>query len=249
MTKHHYGYIPDLKDKRDHCYAMLEGQVLPSLVDLRSGCPPVENQLDLGSCTSFATGAAIRFARKKQNLPDFVTSHLFLYYESRAKNQKSVDAGATIRGAIKAAAAKGDCPETEWPYDINQFAVKPSAKCYTDALKDRAISYLRVSQSLVQLKSCLAQGFPVVVGFTVYDSFESQEVASTGVVPMPGPDESVLGGHAVLVVGYQDDQHRFIVRNSWSQQWGDKGYFYMPYAYLQDSNLASDFWTIRAITQ
>jgi C1A family cysteine protease len=248
LTQHHYGYIPDLKDKRDHRFQILEGQVLPQQVDLRTFCPPVEDQGQLGSCTSFATGAAIRVARKVQGLQDFVTSHLFLYYNSRAKNQKSVDAGATIRGAIQAAGQYGDCPEPEWPYDINKFASKPPTQAYQDALKDRAISYLRVSQSVTQMKACLAQGFPIVIGFTVYDSFESNEVAKTGMVPMPSQNESVLGGHAILVVGYRDSDQKWIFRNSWSDQWGDKGYGYFDYKYLVDRDLASDFWTIRTIS-
>lgn len=247
MTKRAYGCIPDTKDRRDYRYSVPEGQVLPMLVDLRSLCPPIEDQGQLGACTSFAAGAAIRVARKKQSLPDFVTSHLFLYYNSRAKNQKSVDSGATIRDAIKAASKQGDCPESEWPYDIAQFAVKPPTQAYTDALKDRAISYLRVAQTITQMKSCLASGYPIVVGFSVYESFESDQVAKTGIVPLPSQNEQLLGGHAVLVVGYRESDQKFIVRNSWSEQWGDKGYFYMDYEYLADYDLASDFWTIRTI--
>jgi len=109
------------------------------------------------------------------------------------------------------------------------------------------VSYSRVSQTPSQMKGCLASGFPFVFGFTVYDSFESQDVAKTGVVPMPASGESVLGGHAVLAVGYDDGQQRFIVRNSWGTGWGMHGYFTMPYAYLTDRGLASDFWTIRLI--
>lgn len=246
MPKHHYGYIPDLRDKKDIRYSIPEGQVLPTLVDLRSQDSPIEDQGQLGSCTSFATGAAIRFARRKQGLSDFVTSHLFLYYNSR--KIKSEDTGATIRDAIKAASKQGDCPETEWPYNIEVFASRPPKRAYDDALKDRAISYLRVNQTVTQMKSCLASGYPIVVGFTVYDSFESNEVAQTGIVPMPSQNESVLGGHAVLVVGYRESDQMFIVRNSWSAQWGDKGYFYMPYEYLADYDLASDFWTVRTIS-
>jgi C1A family cysteine protease len=98
------------------------------------------------------------------------------------------------------------------------------------------------------MKGCLADGYPIVFGFTVYESFEGQDVAQTGVVPMPGVSESVLGGHCVVVVGYDDSKDWFIVRNSWGTGWGDQGYCYMPYQYLTDQNLASDFWTIRAVT-
>jgi C1A family cysteine protease len=106
-------------------------------------------------------------------------------------------------------------------------------------------SYQRVPRVLNQLKGCLASGLPFVFGFSVYDSFESQEVARTGVVPMPDTaTEQLLGGHAVLAVGYDDADQRFVVRNSWGEGWGDGGYFTMPYAYLTERSLASDFWAI-----
>jgi C1A family cysteine protease len=97
------------------------------------------------------------------------------------------------------------------------------------------------------LKGCIASGYPFVFGFTVYDAFESQEVAKTGVLNMPGPKEKVQGGHAVLAVGYDDATQRFAVRNSWGKDWGIKGYFTIPYSYLTTTNLADDFWTIRIL--
>jgi C1A family cysteine protease len=97
------------------------------------------------------------------------------------------------------------------------------------------------------MKGCLASGYPFVFGFSVYESFESPEVLDTGVVPMPSDGEAQLGGHAVLAVGYDDATARFIIRNSWGTSWGDGGYGYMPYAYLTDSDLAADFWTIRVV--
>jgi C1A family cysteine protease len=109
------------------------------------------------------------------------------------------------------------------------------------------MSYQRVVRSLPQLRGCLAEGFPFIFGFTVYESFESDAVASTGVAPMPGPGERVLGGHAVLAVGYDDADQRFLVRNSWGTKWGNGGYFTMPYAYLTERNLSSDFWTLRTV--
>jgi len=246
-NREHYGWIPDLPDQRDRVYGAPYAtlQALPPSVDLRDGCPPVEDQLALGSCTSFAAGAAIRFARKKQGLPDFVTSHLFLYYNSR--RQKTVDSGAYLRDVMKSASRLGDCPELEWPYVIDHFDVHPPILCYQDALKDRVLSYQRVIRSLDQMKGCLASGWPFVLGFSVYESFESAQVAQTGVVPMPGPNEAVLGGHAIVCVGYMDDKQQFIFRNSWGN-WADKGYGYIPYAYLMNKGLSSDFWTIRTIS-
>lgn len=250
MAKHHYGYIPDIADFRDHIYAALPEHIaaLPSSVDLRAQCPPIEDQGQLGACTSFAVGAAIRFARKKQGLPDFVTSHLFLYYNSRAmEGTVNSDAGAAIRDVVKSANRQGDCPESEWPYDISQFMVRPPQQCYTDALKDRALRYQRVQQSPSQVKACLASGYPIVCGISVYQSFESDEVAQTGMVPIPQPAEQLLGGHAICVVGFDDATQKFTCRNSWSAQWGDQGYFYLDYQYLLNAGLASDFWVIKTV--
>jgi C1A family cysteine protease len=246
-----YGWVPDLPDARDYMYAAPVEMMakLPSKVDLRPNCPPVYDQGQLGSCTGNAIAGAVQFDREKQNLkPDFVPSRLFIYYGERViEGTVNSDAGAQIRDGIKVVAKQGVPPETDWPYDITKFADKPPPKAFTDALKDLAVSYSRVAQNLGQMKGCLASGFPFVFGFTVYDSFESQQVAQTGVVPMPASGESVLGGHAVVAVGFDDGQQRFIVRNSWGTGWGMQGYFTIPYAYLTDTGLASDFWTIRLI--
>jgi C1A family cysteine protease len=129
----------------------------------------------------------------------------------------------------------------------SKFAQKPPAQAFSDALRHRTVSYQRLVNTLMQMKGCLAAGYPFVFGFSVYASFESPTVAQTGVVPMPQPNEQLLGGHAVLAVGYDDAQQRFTVRNSWGPTWGMAGYFTMPYAYLTDTNLADDFWTVRII--
>jgi C1A family cysteine protease len=152
-----------------------------------------------------------------------------------------------IRDGIKSVAKQGDCPESEWPYDINKFTEKPTASCYTHALKYKVVQYQRVVQTVNQMKGCLASGYPFVFGFTVYESFETPTVAQTGMVPMPAPAEKILGGHCVVAVGYDDAQQRFIIRNSWGNKWAIAGYCTMPYAYLTDFNLSSDFWNIRLV--
>ena len=240
-----YGWIPDIPDQRDHLYAapVVAARALAVSADLRAQCPPVYDQGQLGSCTANAIAAAVQFDRMKQKLKsDFTPSRLFIYYNERVmEGTVATDSGAMIRDGIKSVGAQGDCPESEWPYDVAKFAKKPKAKCYKDAKKYKAVQYQRLVQTLMQTKGCLASGYPFVFGFTVYESFESEDVAKTGVVPMPAHTEKVLGGHAVTAVGYDDAQQRFIVRNSWGTGWGMKGYFTMPYAYLTDSKLADDF--------
>ncbi len=247
-----YGWIPDLPDQRDYLYSSPTHvlKALPTSVDLRPGCPPVYDQGQLGSCTANAIAGAIEFDQIKQQLAQiFVPSRLFIYYNERAmEGTVNSDSGAMIRDGVKSVATQGGCPESEWPYTISQFTVKPPQQCYQDALAHKVALYQRITPTLSQLKGCLASGYPFIFGFTVYASFESDAIDKTGIVPMPRYGEQVLGGHAVVAIGYNDMHQWFIVRNSWSDQWGDKGYCYMPYAYLTNSQLASDFWTIQSVS-
>ncbi|AHH93725.1 C1 family peptidase [Kutzneria viridogrisea] len=262
-SKARYGWVPDLPDARDHVYAAPHAAVanLPASTDLRSVLPDSYDQGPIGSCTANAIGGAFQFAVRKQQLPDLMPSRLFIYYNERAiEGTVGTDSGAMIRDGVKSVAKQGVCAESEWPYEAVQAdasghfpagsreVTKPSDSCYQHALQNRATSYQRVPRTLDQFRGCLAAGFPFVFGFTVYSSFESSEVAKTGVVPMPAAKESVLGGHAVLAVGYDDSQQRFLVRNSWGTGWGQHGHFTMPYAYLTDANLSDDFWTIRVVS-
>lgn len=245
-----YGWIPDVPDQRDHLYAAPPQflKALPASTDLRAKCPPVYNQGELGSCTANAIAAALEFERMKQKMSDFVPSRLFIYYNERAiEGTVAIDSGAMLRDGIKSVASDGACPEPEWPYDIARFTRKPTARCYKDAKLDRAISYQRMLQDLNQMKGCLASGFPFIFGFTVYESFESDEVRRTGHGRLPDWGERPIGGHAVMAVGYDDARQWFLIRNSWGPEWGMKGYFTLPYAYLIQPGLASDFWTIRLV--
>jgi C1A family cysteine protease len=243
-----YGWIPSLPDHRDLVYKVSTPISLPPLIDLRPGMPTPYNQGQLGSCTANGIAGSIEYERKKQGLPELMPSRLFIYYNERViEHTVKSDSGATIRDGIKAVNSKGVCPESEWGYDITKFTKKPPKKCYKDAAHDRVLQYAGVPQYLTSMKECLAEGYPIVLGFTVYESFESSEVAKTGIIPMPGKNESALGGHCIMVVGYDDSKQWFICRNSWGDSWGDKGYFYMPYQYLTNPDLTSDFWTIRLV--
>ena len=258
-----YGWKPDLPDQRDFSYSVSRaGQAAPTKVDLRPQCPPVYDQGQIGSCTANAIAAALEFDMMRQQLEAFTPSRLFIYYNERLmEGTVASDAGANIRDGIKSVASVGDCPETLWPYDDtpaltpgNTFppdakaATAPTADCYDNAVHHKALVYESVDQNLADMKGCLNDGYPFVFGFTVFPSFESDDVAlNGGNVPMPGSDEQTIGGHAVMAVGYDDEKRVFIVRNSWGPTWGDAGYCYMPYAYLLDDNLSDDFWVIRTV--
>jgi len=242
-----YGWIPDLPDQRDYRYAELAAVIptLPPEVDLRSGCTPVENQGKIGSCTACALVGDLEYVKKQKQKAAVNFSKLFLYYNERVvRHTQDRDSGASLRDGIKTLVKIGDCLETLWPYVPSKLAVQPPESCYQNALGYQITNYYRL-HALSEMKHTLSTGFPFVFGFAVYESFESSAVAHTGVVSMPAAEERLIGGHAVAAVGYIDAKKYLIVRNSWGAQWGDHGYFYMPYAYLTNASLSSDFWTIR----
>jgi C1A family cysteine protease len=247
-----YGWVPDIPDARDYLYSAPDAVLaeLPKQVDLRSDCPEIYDQGQLGSCTANAIGAAFQYQDKKQGGGDFIPSRLFIYYNERViEDTVDTDSGAMIRDGIKSLAKLGVCPETMWPYDIPKFRDKPGDDSYTEALEHQALVYRRIVPRLHQMQGCLASGTPIVFGFSVYESFETQEVARTGIVPLPPRGEQLLGGHAVLAVGYDDNTQRFLVRNSWGTGWGMDGYCTMPYGYLTDPQLAQDFWAIYTVEE
>lgn len=245
-----FGWVRDSLDHRDRSLTLAAPTaqvVLPPAVDLRGlYMAPVYDQKSLGSCTANAIAAAVDFERAKQEAGLMYPSRLFIYYNERViEGTVESDSGAQIRNGIKVIASQGVPKESAWPYVEDQFAVKPTDSDYTDALLNKTLSYSRVTQSEYHVKHCLAVFFqPVIFGFTVFEAFESDEVAKTGTVAMPGPNDVPIGGHAVLCCGYSDSTKTFLVRNSWGGTWGDGGYFHMPYGYLLNPGLASDFWTL-----
>jgi C1A family cysteine protease len=239
-----YGWRPDLPDGRDHLLSIPFFPVLPETIDLRPGMPPVYDQGNLGSCTANALAGALEYDQAKQGLASATPSRLFIYYQERVREGTvDQDSGAMIRDGIKACAQLGAPPELLWPYLIPMFTVKPPAAVYAAAAQHRIVRYARAANSKRALRSVLAAGFPIVFGFTVYESFESDAVATTGLVPLPAPDEGILGGHAVLAVGYEPDGAW--CRNSWGDAWGAHGYFRLPWDYITNDNLADDFWVVR----
>jgi len=251
---------------------------LPPSVDMREFCSPVRDQGSLGSCTGFSMGSGLREFIMKKNLPPpypmptpeapsclsyifpkkwfkrlgmaeyTMLSPMFLYYQERLlEGTINEDSGAEMRDGMKVLKETGICPEDHYPYNISKFNSKPGLSAYLEAGSFKISVYSRIT-GLVNMKSCLAVGGSLAIGFNVYESFETDEMEKTGRMPMPKKTEQWLGGHAVFVCGYVDDIEwpgggYFIVKNSWGVSWGDKGYFYMPYEFAGNINEVSDVWT------
>jgi C1A family cysteine protease len=251
MQTKRYGWHPDLPDFRDFRLARAAAPIAtPDVTDHRPKMPVVYDQGDLGSCTGNSSAAAFEYDLIRQGLPSWTPSRLGIYYDERVlEGTVKTDAGAQIRDAVKVLATNGAAPETLWPYIPANFAVAPPANYVKTAAQDLALQYARVDQSQNGIEECLFKGYPVIFGFTVYTSFESEAVAQTGIMPMPSSNERCLGGHAVLCVGYERSKRMFIIRNSWGAGWGDKGYFYMPYDYMLNANLADDLWALYTVEE
>jgi C1A family cysteine protease len=231
-----------IADKSQHVYHF-GVEKLPEIVDLRPLCNPVLDQGDLGACSSFGLCSAYDFGKGEDH--QFQGSHLFLYWNERnIEHQVNTDSGAAISDGIKALEKWGICSETLWSYDITKFKVKPPPECYAEAKNHKVVKAIPIAQTEEAMKQCLASGLPIVLGIQVYDEFESDEVAKTGIVPMPGPNSQDQGGHCILAVGFNSQERTWLMKNSWGTNWGQKGYFTLPFDYLTDQNLTSDLWCI-----
>lgn len=249
-----FGWLPDVPDARDVAFRAVfkVARRLPSKIDLRAACSPIEDQGELGSCTAQALAGALEFLQIKSLKGDEGPSRyrdlsrLFIYYNERvAMGTVREDSGAMLRVGIKTLVKLGACRELLWAYNIDRFTRKPGKICYAEAQAHTVTAYQRLT-SLEEMKACLAQGMPFVFGFSVYEHVLTPSVAKTGVIQMPKPQERMQGGHAVLAVGYDDKTKRLLFRNSWGEKWGKQGYGEMPYAYLTSRSLTDDFWCVQA---
>lgn len=244
------GWVPDVPDIRDiHYSAPLTKAPLPTSVSLRPNRfqPPIWNQGNLGSCTGWGFRRQIEYALRKQGINTFSASPLFLYYIARQKEHTiSEDAGAMPRDVIKQAAKLGTCSENMWPYDIAKFADRPPTPCFLEALRHQVMLYRRVPRILSQMKGVIASGLPFGIGISVYESIE-EACNNGGKIRMPRSHEQLLGGHWIVVTGYNDNTQMWELANSWGPDVGDAGYFYLPYAYTLEENLADDFWVVQLV--
>lgn len=231
----------DPHDHRDLFYRVANNNDIKNKVDLREWCSPIEEQLHLGSCVGQAIIGAFELLLNK-NYPDKFTdlSRLFVYYNARViEGDPYMDEGVYVRDGIKAINKWGVCSEDHWPYLTDKFATLPNVQSYLDA-KTRVIkSYHRIN-STKDIISSINAGCPVVTGMEVFGDFDNMGINSDPIIPMPSDADESLGGHAITIVGYDNDKKIFICRNSYGEQWGDRGYFYMPYDYAE--LYASDAW-------
>jgi C1A family cysteine protease len=224
---------------------------LPTKFDIRTNnplIPDILNQANLGCCVGNEMSNALKYSIGKASglTSEWQPSRLYLYYFGRTEDSSPVnqDTGMSLNGCLKGLSKYGVCSEIHWPYTISQFTKRPG-KYAIEAGKTHIpeFDYQQVLQNEVHIKQALLTGYPVVIGIQVYESFESDKVAKTGTVPMPDIDtEELLGMHCVAIWAYDDETKLFTLSNSWDKDWGDKGYFTLPYAYVLDPTLCQSLW-------
>ena len=231
----------DPYDRRDLFFRVANNSAIKNKVDLREWCSPIEDQLHLGSCVGQAIVGAFELMLNKKYPKNFKDlSRLFVYYNARLlEGYVDEDVGVYVRTGIKAVNKWGVCTEVNWPYLINKFAETPSVESYIDAKSRTIDSYYKIN-SIEGIVDALNSGYPVVTGFHVFKDFDNIGIDLDPILPMPNPANPLLGGHAVVIVGYDNEQQYFICRNSFGEQWGEYGYFYMPYNYAK--LYAMDAW-------
>ncbi|WP_306548292.1 C1 family peptidase [Desulfobulbus sp.] len=238
------------------------GATLPAAVDLRPWCSPIENQGSLGSCTANAGVGIVEYFERRAFGKHIDASRLFLYKTTRNMMKATGDTGAFLRSTMGALALFGVPPEEYWQYVVADFDKEPSAFCYAFAQNYQAISYYRLDPPgvardalLNQIKTYLSAGLPSMFGFTVYSSY-TQASANAGKIPFPTSGEKIVGGHAVVAVGFDDSikikntaynaketTGALLIRNSWGTGWGSGGYGWLPFEYVL-KGLAVDWWSL-----
>lgn len=241
MTKLINGWVKQEKDKRDFKFNISQKLVLQKTFSLLNLMPAIYDQGNLGSCVGNGVTALLEYHLMLKG-KDFLPSRLFAYYNARI--DKLNDTGATIRDGVKAVFNFGIFHESIWQYDITKFAEQPSKISYEDAKLYKALKYESVLQDEYSIKAAISLGKPVVFGMLLKQSFENQETAQTGIYK---PKGQIIGGHCMVIIGYDDDKKYFTVRNSWGENWGDKGYCYIPYKEIINKKIASDFCVIDSI--
>lgn len=239
----------------------VEEQTLKPGIDLRNEFPPIEDQGKVGSCTANAGVALVEYFERKASGSHVDASRLFLYKATRNIMNLTGDTGAFLRTTMQAMVLFGVPPESYWPYDEARFDEEPTPFCYAFGQNYKALQYYRLEppgtnreQLLARIKTQLTAGLPPMFGFSVYASYR-QSFTNGGLFPFPLSGENKAGGHAVVAVGYDDTKKianasgreptegAVLIRNSWGTDWGEEGYGWLPYKYIQRS-LAVDWWSL-----
>jgi len=210
------------------------------IVDLRNNFSEIYDQGKINSCTANALCSIFEYDNK-----NFRGSRLFLYYNERSLiNENDIDNGGYIEDGIKSLKLYGLCKETDWIYNIDNVLIKPDKKAYEEAKKNFIIEALNINNDLKTIKEWLNKNEPITLGILIYSNFMNNNSAKTGKISLPSKNDKLLGGHAVIICGYNDNENIFILRNSWGNYWGDKGYFYLPYEYITNNELSGNLWII-----
>jgi C1A family cysteine protease len=259
-----YGWRPDLPDPRDRIYNLEESiqvaTAVPAKADLSAGMPGIYDQAQLGSCTANAIARVLEFQAMKEGEAAVTPSRLFIYYNERViEGTVNQDSGAQIRDGIKVVVNEGAPPESEWPYsDANPgpFEQQPPPQVYQDATKYEALVYKRIilGGPGAPVRTAIASGHPIVFGFSVPSYFEDGTWdPTTTPLPVPGPNDQIIGGHAVVMSGYDwtrakfSDQ-AFLIENSWGPAWGINGRFWMDANWFNaHAGLVNDLWVIMKV--
>ena len=274
MPEAYFGWLPDLPSIADYTVdhekvkpllakigRSRKKDALPVKADLRDWCSPVEDQRDLGSCTANAGVGMVEYYQRRAFGKHVDASRLFLYKTTRDLLKSTGDTGAYLRTTMQAMVLFGLPPEEYWPYVVADFDKEPSAFLYSFGQNYQALSYYRLDPAgtekadlLKQIRNNIASGLPSMFGFTVYNSYTQASPANKGAIPYPAKGDRVVGGHAVMAVGYDDSmkirngsskatEGALLIRNSWGASWGDGGYGWLPYEYVL-KGLATDWWSL-----
>lgn len=240
------GYLQSENPNDSPMLQQMQAGELPRRVDLSPHCSRIEHQGNVSSCTANAVVGALEYLQIVAGNPVTDLSRLFVYYNARRlADQEAHDVGATMEHVMAALLGYGACTERLWPYNETSWRIKPPEECYNNTVKIPDMQYARVSPSQ-ERKYVLASGLPIIFGMGVPEYAMMVEAKKSGHLKAPtdGNWEPSSGGHAMLIVGYDDDKGVWLVRNSWGEEYGLGGYFWIDYAALDHYGQPNGYWTV-----